>query len=141
MKQIKKISLSLLSLLMILCLTACFGSQEASQWETVSYSEDTTIGKGANTAIVEIVTEEKTIVLTLKTDEEILGKALLNEKVIAGDNGDFGLYIKAVNGVIADYDTDKTYWAFYIDGEYALTGVDATPIEAGKIYRLSKEKG
>ena len=141
MKQMKKLSLSLLSLLMILCLTACFGNKEPQKWETVSYSEDTTIGKGAKTAVVEIVTEEKTIVLTVKTDEEILGKALLSEKVIAGDDGDYGLYIKAVNGVIADYDTDKTYWAFYIDGEYAMTGVDATPIEEGKIYRLSKEKG
>ena len=137
----KKIALSLLSLLLIFSLTACFGSKPVGEWGTVSYSEDTTIGSGAKTAIVEIVNDGKTITLTVKTDEDTLGAALLKEKVIAGDDGDYGLYVKAVNGVIADYDTDHTYWGFYIDGEFAMTGVDATPIEEGKIYRLSKEKG
>ena len=137
----KKLALSLLSLLMILCLASCFGGNEPAKWETVSYSEDTTVGNGAKTAVVEIVTDGKTITLTVKTDEETLGAALLKEKIIAGEEGDYGLYIKAVNGTVADYDTDGTYWAFYVDGEYALSGVDSTPIEEGKIYRLSKEKG
>ena len=138
----KKFALSLLSLLMILCLASCFGGgDEPEKWETVSYSEDTTVGNGAKTAVVEIVAEGKTVTLTVKTDEETLGAALLKEKIIAGEEGDYGLYIKAVNGTVADYDTDGTYWAFYVDGEYALSGVDSTPIEEGKIYRLSKEKG
>ena len=137
----KKIALSLLTLIMILSLTACFGSKPVGEWGTVSYSEDTTLGKGAKTAVVEIVTEEKTVTITLKTDEEILGKALVAEKLIGGEEGAYGLYIKEVNGVAADYDADQTYWAFYIDGEFAMTGVDSTPIEEGKIYRLSKEKG
>lgn len=137
----KKIALSLLSLLMILCLASCSGGGEAGEWETTAYAEDTTIGKGAKTAVVEVVTDGKTVTLTVKTDEEMLGAALLKEKIIAGENGDYGLYIKAVNGTVADYDTDKTYWAFYVDGAYAMSGVDSTPIEEGKIYRLAKEKG
>ena len=137
----KKIALSLLSLLMILCLASCFGGNDPAKWETVSYAEDTTIGTGAKTAVVEIVNDGKTVTLTVKTDEETLGAALLKEKVIAGDDGDYGLYVKAVNGVIADYESDGFYWAFYVDGDFAMTGVDTTPIEEGKIYRLSKEKG
>ena len=137
----KKIALSLLSLLLIFSLTACFGSKPVGEWGTVSYSEDTTVGKGAKTAVVEIVTEEKIVTITLKTDEEILGAALLAEKLIGGEDGAYGLYVKEVNGVVADYDVDQTYWAFYADGKYAMTGVDTTPIEEGKIYRLSKEKG
>ena len=137
----KKIALSLLTLIMILSLTACFGSKPVGEWGTVSYTEDTTLGKGARTATVEIVTEEKTVTITLKTDEEILGVALIAEKLIGGEEGAYGLYVKEVNGVVADYDVDQTYWAFYIDGEFAMTGVDSTPIEEGKIYKLSKEKG
>ena len=137
----KKIALSLLALIMILSLTACFGSKPVGEWGTVSYSEDTTLGKGAKTATIEIVTEEKTVTITLKTDEEILGTALIAEKLIGGEEGAYGLYVKEVNGVVADYDVDQTYWAFYIDGEFAMTGVDTTPIEEGKIYKLSKEKG
>ena len=137
----KKIALSLLALIMIFSLASCFGAKPVGEWGTVSYSEDTTLGKGAKTATVEIVTEEKTVTITLKTDEEILGKALIAEKLIGGEEGAYGLYVKEVNGVVADYDVDQTYWAFYIDGEFALTGVDTTPIEEGKIYKLSKEKG
>ncbi|MBQ1211437.1 MAG: DUF4430 domain-containing protein [Clostridia bacterium] len=33
-----------------------------------------------------------------------------------------------------EYNADKAYWAFYVDGEYAMTGVDSTNIEAGKVY-------
>ncbi len=137
----KKISLAILSLVMILCLTACFGSTDAGEWETVCYTEDTTVGTGAKSAVVEIAMDGKTVTLTVKTDEATVGAALLKEKIIAGEDGDYGLYIKAVNGTVADYDTDGTYWAFYIDGAYAVSGVDTTPIEEGKIYRLSKEKG
>ncbi|MDD5953930.1 MAG: DUF4430 domain-containing protein [Firmicutes bacterium] len=43
-----------------------------------------------------------------------------------------------VNGITADWDTEKAYWAFYIDGEYAQTGVDATEITAGATYTFEK---
>lgn len=136
----KKIAISLLTLIMLFSLVSCFGGG-TNEWETVCYSNDTTVGTGAKTAVVEVVTDGKTVTLTVKTDEEMLGAALLKEKIIAGEDGDYGLYIKAVNGTVADYDADQTYWAFYVDGEYAMSGVDSTPIEEGKIYRLAKEKG
>ena len=52
----------------------------------------------------------------------------------------FSLYVKKVNGITADYDVDQTYWAFYINGEYGMTGVDATDIEAGATYTFKVEK-
>ena len=76
----------------------------------------------------------------IHTDREIVGEALLDLDLIAGDEGEFGLYVKTVNGITADYDVDQTYWAFYIDGEYAMSGVDATNIEEGKTYTFKVEK-
>ena len=38
-----------------------------------------------------------------------------------------------------DYDTDGMYWAFYIDGEYAMTGVDGENIDSAKVYELKAE--
>ena len=61
-------------------------------------------------------------------------------ELIAGEEGEFGLYVKTVNGITADYDVDQTYWAFYVDGEYAMSGVDVTTIEEGKTYALKVEK-
>ncbi len=77
---------------------------------------------------------------TVKTDKETVGEALLDAGLIAGEESTYGLYVKTVNGVTADYDVDKTYWAFYIDGEYAMTGVDATPVTEGAVYAFKIEK-
>ena len=76
----------------------------------------------------------------IHTDKETVGEALLDLELIAGEDGEFGLYVKEVNGITADYDVDQTYWAFYVDGEYAMSGVDATTIEDGKTYALKVEK-
>ena len=83
--------------------------------------------------------ETKTI--TVKTDKETVGAALVEKGLIAGDESAYGLYVKTVDGETLDYETDGMYWAFYIDGEYAMTGVDSTTIEEGKTYTFKAEKG
>ena len=75
----------------------------------------------------------------IKTDEETVGGALIKLGLIEGDESEFGLYVKKVNGIVADYDKDQTYWAFYVNGEYAMTGVDATPIAEGEEYSFKVE--
>ena len=77
----------------------------------------------------------------ITTDKEFVGEALLEQGIITGEMGPYGMYIKTVNGILADYDVDQTYWAFYVDGEYALSGVDTTPIEEGRVYSLVLTKG
>ena len=68
------------------------------------------------------------------------GVDVLYEKLIEGEEGPFGLYVKKVNGVEADFDKDGTYWAFYINGEYAMSGVDTTKITEGEQYKLEYTK-
>ena len=70
----------------------------------------------------------------INTDKSTVGEALLENELIAGEEGDYGLYVKTVNGITADYDKDQTYWAFYINGEYATSGVDQTKINESDIY-------
>lgn len=76
----------------------------------------------------------------VRTDKKTVGEALQEVELIEGEEGDYGLYVKKVNGISADYDKDKTYWAFYIDGEYAMTGVDSTEITYGAEYCFKIEK-
>ncbi len=76
----------------------------------------------------------------ISTDKTTVGEALLELDLISGENGPYGIYIKSVNGITADFDKDGTYWAFYIDGEYAMSGVDTTDIEDGHSYALKVEK-
>ena len=81
-----------------------------------------------------------TVEFEIHTDKENVGEALQEYDLIAGDESDYGLYVKTVNGITADYDKDQTYWAFYINGEYASTGVDSTPVTAGDTYSFKVEK-
>jgi len=85
--------------------------------------------------------EGKETNLVIMTNCEYVGEALLDEGIITGDMGDYGIYINTVNGIAADWDKDQTYWAFYINDEYALTGVDTTPIEENTLYSLVLTKG
>lgn len=73
------------------------------------------------------------------TDKETVGDALLELGLIAGEEGAYGLFVKTVNGITADYDKDGAYWAFYVNGEYAMTGVDTTKITEGDSYSFQME--
>ena len=75
----------------------------------------------------------------ITTGKETVGEALLDEKLIEGDVGEYGLYVKKVNGIEAVYENDGTYWAFYINGEYATSGVDSTKAESGVTYMFKVE--
>lgn len=76
---------------------------------------------------------------SVHTDKTTVGEALLELELIAGDESEYGLYVKTVNGITADYSIDGTYWAFYIGDEYAMTGVDSTDIVAGESYSFKVE--
>lgn len=83
----------------------------------------------------------ETACFTIHTDAETVGEALLEQKLIAGDESEWGLYVKTVCDETLDYDADGMYWAFYINGEYAQTGVSQTPIAEGESYAFKAEKG
>lgn len=82
----------------------------------------------------------KTTDFTVTTDKKIVGEALQDEGLIAGEEGQYGLYVKTVNGITLDYDKDGMYWAFYINGEMAPAGVDMTEIKEGEIYSFKAAK-
>ena len=76
----------------------------------------------------------------ITTEKATVGEALLDEGLIEGTDSAYGLYVTKVNGIEANYDVDGTYWAFYINGEYAMTGVDSTNVEDGATYSFKVEK-
>lgn len=136
---VKAISL-VLALVMLLSFTAC-GAQKADDlWKDATYTTDTVLGDGEKTVKVEVKANDKVVTFTVKTDAKTVGAALLEQKLIAGDESEYGLYIKAVNGITADYNTDKAYWAFYVNDEYALSGVDTTNIDESAVYSLVYSK-
>ncbi len=75
----------------------------------------------------------------IHTDKETVGDALSELGFIEGEESEYGLYVKTVNGITADYDTDGVYWAFYVNDEYASSGVDSTTITSGESYSFKVE--
>lgn len=141
----KKITAFVLALVLALSLCAC-GAPAADEGlvdeGVTAVTDGATLGEGAKSFTLEITyLEGETITATINTDAESVGEALMDLGVLEGEEGPYGIYIKAINGVTADYETDGTYWAFYINGEYAMTGAEVTPIEADSVYSFVVEKG
>ena len=141
----KKITSLLLCMMLIVAMALTAGCGEKKQQEDPSSAGQevsaTKLGEGKTQFNFTVVDKDgKETAFDIHTDKTIVGDALLELGLIAGEEGAYGLYVKQVNGITADYDADQTYWAFYINGEYGMTGVDATDIEAGATYTFKVEK-
>ena len=134
----KKICLLLLTLIL---LVSCKEEvQVDSLWESATYIEDTVLGEGEKKIEVEVKAGEKSVVFTISTDAENLADALKEHSLIEGEDSAYGIYIKKVNNILADYDIDGYYWSLTKDGEYLLTGADSTEITNGEHYELVRTK-
>ena len=114
-----------------------------SATETVAETVAPTVLGTGNTVFTFTVVdgEGEETVYEIHTDKTIVGEALLELGLIEGEDGPYGLYVKTVGGIRADYDKDGTYWAFYQNNKYAPTGVDLTTITPGMTYSFRVEKG
>ena len=121
-------------------LTGCSGKPAETTEAPQSGGAVTVLGEGAKSFELTIVDKEGvTHPYQIHTDAEMVGQALLELELIEGEEGPYGLYIQSVLGQVLDYETDGMYWAFYVGGEYAMTGVDLTPISEGEHYQLKAE--
>ena len=138
MKLLKNLFLlTAIALLAVFTLTSCGGgSDPASLWENAEYLEDTELGEGTLTIELEVKVEDRSVTFTIHTDAATLGEALLENELVDGEMGAYGLYIKTVNGMTADYDVDASYWSLTKGGEYLMSGADTTDITDGEHYEL-----
>lgn len=90
-------------------------------------------GKSFTVTVVHADGSEKTFTYT--TDEEMLGAFLEVEGLIESQGADDGMF-HTVDGEKADWNENKSYWAFYLGEEYATTGIYTTPITDGAAYKL-----
>jgi len=122
----KKGLLGILALVLAVCVL--LGVYLAARPETAA---------GAKVFTVSVVHKDGTEKeFVYNTDEEFLGAVLVEEGLVEGQMGPYGLMISAVDGESADWNVDQSYWALYIGGEYATTGADTTPVHDGDAFRL-----
>ena len=145
---IKSLSIIIIVLMMI-SITSCnifpgtfFPTEDAQcseRWNNALYTEDTELGEGEKTFMFVVDADGYSITFTIHTNKDIVGEALVELGLIAGEDSQYGLYVKTVNGMLADYNVDGTYWAFYENGLYA-NGVDATNVTEGYTYSFVRTK-
>lgn len=126
----------IISLIFMLCSCGTIVTDE-NLWDNAVYTTDTELGTGQKTITVKVIVKDDFMNFTIKTDKEILGDVLTEHNLIAGEKGAYGLYVKKVNGIIADYDLNKSYWSLSKDGEYTNFGVDGAKINDGDKYELT----
>lgn len=118
-------------------LAACSApTQKKNLWDSAMYTEDTTLGTGEKKVQVTVKVGENSVVFTLHTDKETLEEALTEHQLISGEQGMYGMYVKTVNGIEADYEKHQAYWGLFRDGASMQTGVSGENISGGETYEL-----
>lgn len=152
MKNVKSISALLICVVFIMGIifftTAC-GNKTLDNHIDENSTEDITesveylseVGIGEKTFVLNVVYIDGTSdSVIIHTDKSTVGEALSELNILDGEQGAYGLYVKSVNGVVADYNTDGTYWAFYVNGNYSTKGCELTDIEENAMYSFVVEK-
>ena len=139
----KKIIALLLSICLLFVLSACIDANKVSQkleekLEDVGALEETPKpNEGEATFTVIVVHKDGTEKeFTYTTTEAYVGPVLQNDGLIEGNAGPYGLEITKVDGEQAIYNEDNAYWSVYEGEEYAMQGIDTTPVVDGGVYKL-----
>ena len=144
----KKLLVTLLVVLiavMALIITGCTNNSQdepttTEPVQTTGQASAIVKGEGENAFVfIAVDLDGNSTHYMIKTDKETVGEALVENGLIAGDDSEYGLYVKTVNGITLDYDKDGKYWAFYEENAYANQGVDSTPIKEGGVYTFKPE--
>ena len=122
------LSISLVAVLIavtVLSLSSCSGRQK---------DYDTRVK-----TITVLVTHKsgETVEHIIETAATNLGTALTESGFVEGEDGQYGLYITAVDGETADYNIDGSFWAITKNGEELFTGASGTEISDGEHYELT----
>lgn len=131
MEKKKKVLLALIPVVLIAILAIVF----------LIFKPGTTSGsKKVEIDVVNNVGETKAY--NVKTDAEYLRQAMEETKglTFSGTESEYGMMVIEVNGVTADYNVDKSYWAFYVNDEYCNYGIDEQPVADGDVFRIEYTK-
>lgn len=126
MMKNKKLVLAVIALIAVVGLMA--GVFAVTRPETVAG------GKTVTVTVIHGDGSEKTF--TYSTDVEYLGQVIVDEGLVNGEEGPYGLYFDTVDGETASWEENQSYWSILIGEEYATTGADGIVLTDGGLYKL-----
>jgi len=89
---------------------------------------------------VEIVVSDNVSTKKITTSRDNLADALLDEEIIKGEMGQYGLFITEVAGITADTSKEE-WWCITKGGEKVMEGVSNIKISNGDKYELTLKVG
>lgn len=95
--------------------------------------------EGSKSITIEVVNKaQESAMYELKTDAEYLRQAMEEAEGLefVGTESEYGIMISSVNGEVADYSVDGSYWSFYVNGDYCQYGIDMQPVYDGDAFRI-----
>ena len=90
---------------------------------------------GSKDITIEVINKAKeSVVYEFSTDAEFLRQAMEEAEGLTFDVTD-GMVL-TVNGEVADYNADASYWGFYVNGEYCNYGIETQPVIDGDEFTI-----
>ena len=112
------------AVLIVLCIGAGFLYQKSKP----------SVSEGAKQIKVTVVHGDETEnVFEYDTDAEYLGEVLKSEKLVDGEDGEFGMFITTADG--------EQWWCITKAGEQVNTSADQTPVADGDEFELTLKEG
>ncbi len=95
---------------------------------------------GVKKITIQINTDEFNKTFSVKSDADNLADVLLENNLVEGEIGEYGLYIHAAGGRAAD-PAKEEWWGIYQTGEMLMSGASDTPVANGDSFELVLETG
>jgi len=98
--------------------------------------------EGSKSITIEVVnSKQESKIYELNTDAEYLQEAMDEAQGLEyeGYESEFGFTTTSVNGEVADFNVDSSYWSFYVNGEYCNYGISTQPVEDGDAFKIVYE--
>ena len=123
--MMKKLFAIVLALTLLVSLVACGAAK----------TPEVTGGDPVHFTVIVVHANKTEKIFTYDAQPGKLGAVLEAEGLIASEGADKGMF-HTVDGEKADWNVNQSYWAFYVENEYAMKGIYDTDIEDGKTYKL-----
>lgn len=132
-KALMTVIAAVLILSSLFTLAACGGKDTSSTPSVLSGSEDVKVS-----ITFKIVKDGQTTEFPLETTKKYLADALVEANLVqyAADG-----YYTTINGITADWNTDKSYWWVTVGGEDSMKGLNDIELTDGGSYEVTYKKG
>lgn len=144
----KALALVLALMLTMGALAGCAGADNGSSPvsnTSSALSSEASSGVSQDSAVKEITVkvvdkDGNSTDFPISTQATTLREALEQENLVEGEESEYGLFIKTVNGITAD-DGNQEWWCLTKGGEVWNYGVDSTEIAQGDVFELTLTVG